>query len=208
MIGAPFVIACSDDSSDEEVDNMASNKGKSLRELMASQGKGQSSKVPTKSQTSVLPPAAPQIPADLNLKVNLDLKKKRPVESLEEGEVGLHQGSKQQKTTQRHRDKRAPFVESREETERVEVRMPPRTWSPRLEVDGVAIPYNASIREYNRGRAGYIAEALEQPVLLPKDMEAYRRFLQPELFLSLKRDLAMVRQFILSSVRSLDYIIF
>ena len=36
----PLVIACSDDSSDEEVDNMASNKGKSLRELMASQGKG------------------------------------------------------------------------------------------------------------------------------------------------------------------------
>ncbi|XP_050241142.1 uncharacterized protein LOC126690045 [Quercus robur] len=87
VIGAPLVIACSDDSLDEEVDNMASNKGKSLRELMASQGKGQSSKVPTKSQTSVLPPAAPQIPADLGLKVNPNLKKKRPVESLEEGEI-------------------------------------------------------------------------------------------------------------------------
>ena len=109
---------------------------------MASRGNGQSSKVPTKSQTSVLPPAAPQIPADLNLKVNLDLKKKRPVESLEEGEVGLHQGSKQQKTTQKHQDKRAPSVESREETERVEVRMPPRTWSPQLEVDEASIPYN------------------------------------------------------------------
>ena len=58
--------------------------------------------------------------------------------------------------------------------ERAEVRMPPHTWSPRLEVDGAAIPYNASIREYNRGRVGYIAEALEQPVLLPRDMEAYR----------------------------------
>ena len=41
VIGAPpHVIACSDDSSDEEVDNMASNKGKSLRELMATRGKG------------------------------------------------------------------------------------------------------------------------------------------------------------------------
>ena len=36
----PFVIACLDDSSDEKVDNMASNKGKSLRELMATRGKG------------------------------------------------------------------------------------------------------------------------------------------------------------------------
>ena len=39
---------------------------------------------------------------------------------------------------------------------------------------------------------GYIAEALEQPSLLPKDMEAYRRFTQNDLILSLKRDLAMV----------------
>ena len=92
--------------------------------------------------------------------------------------------------------------------ERAEVHMPPRTWSPRLEVDGAAIPYNASIREYNQGRAGYIAEALEQYVLLPRDMKAYRRFSQPELFLSLKRDLAMVRKFIFSSVRSLDPIMF
>ena len=61
-----------------------------------------------------------------------------------------------------------------------------------MELDGVAIPYTASVRKYNRGRAGYTAEALEQPVLLPWDMEAYRRFSQPELFLSLKRDLAMV----------------
>ena len=73
------------------------------------------------------------------------------------------------------------------------MRVNPRTWSPKLKVDGVTIPYTASVREYNRGRAGYIAEALEQPVLLPRDMEAYRRFSQPELFLSLKRDLAMVK---------------
>ena len=71
-----------------------------------------------------------------------------------------------------------------------------------MELDGVAIPYTASVREYNRGRVGYIAEALEQPVLLPRDMEAYRRFSQPELFLSLKRDLAMVSH---SSTLSLNH---
>ena len=82
------------------------------------------------------------------------------------------------------------------------MRVPPRIWSPKLEVDGVVIPYTASVREYNRGRVGYIAEALEQPILLPWDMEAYRRFSQPELFLSLKRDLAMVSD---SSTLSLSY---
>ena len=83
-------------------------------------------------------------------------------------------------------------MESRDEENRAEVRATPRTWSPKLELDGVAIPYNASIRDYNRGRAGYVADALEQPLLLPRDMEAYRRFSQLEIFLSLKRDLAMV----------------
>ena len=91
---------------------MASNKGKSLRELMASRGKGQSSKVPSKSQTPILPPVAPQLPVDLGLKVNPNLKKKRPAEFLEEGEVGPRQGGKQQKTTREHKDKRAQFVES------------------------------------------------------------------------------------------------
>ena len=63
------------------------DKGKSLRELMASRGKGQSSEAPAQSQTQVLPPVAPQVPSNLGLKVNPDLKKKRPAETPEEGEV-------------------------------------------------------------------------------------------------------------------------
>ena len=69
---------------------------------------------------------------------------------------------------------------------------PTRTWSPKLEMDGVPIAYDASFRHYCERNAGHVAEALEQPLLLLKDMEAYRNFNHPELFLSLKRDLAMV----------------
>ena len=54
-----------------------------------------------KSQISILPPTALQIPADVGLKANPDLKKKRLVESLEEGEVGPLQGGKQQKNDPR-----------------------------------------------------------------------------------------------------------
>ena len=54
------------------------------------------------------------------------------------------------------------------------------------------IAYDATLRHYCGGHAGLVAEALEQPLLLPQDMEAYRTFNYPELFLSLKRDLAMV----------------
>ena len=43
-----------------------------------------------------------------------------------------------------------------------------------------------------RGHSGYIVEALEQLLLHARDMDALRRFKQPDHFLSLKRGLAMV----------------
>ena len=82
--------------------------------------------------------------------------------------------AKQQKTTRGQKSKRANSMESREEENQAEVRVNPCVWSPKLELDEVAIPYTALVQEYNRGRAGYIAEAMEQPVLLPRDIEAYR----------------------------------
>ena len=83
-------------------------------------------------------------------------------------------------------------MESREEQHRADVRMTQCIWSPWLEVDGAPIPWGASVCEFQKRRAGYIAEALEQPLLLPKDMDGYRHFKQNDLFLSLKKDLAMV----------------
>ena len=73
-----------------------------------------------------------------------------------------------------------------------QVRRPTRTWSPKLEVDGVPIAYDVTLRHYCGGHVGLVAEALEQPLLLSKDMEAYRNFNHSKLFLSFKRDLAMV----------------
>ena len=81
-----------------------------------------------------------------------------------------------------------------------QVHRPTRTWSPKLEVDGALIAWDASLRHYHRGHAGHVAEALEQPLLLPKDMEAYKTFSHLELFLSLKRDLAMVSDLIYRSI--------
>ena len=101
------------------------------------------------------------IPTDLGLKPIPDLKKKRPIEVLEEGEVGPQKGIKQQKVAKDARDRRSHFVDSREEQNRADVHMTQCTWSLRLEVDRTPIPWNASVREFHRGRAGYIAEALE-----------------------------------------------
>ena len=64
--------------------------------------------------------------------------------------------------------------------------------APRLEMDGAPIPYDSTIWESQKEHATHLVEALEQPLLLPKDMAALRRTKQSELFMSLKRDLAMV----------------
>jgi len=46
------------------------------------------------------------------------------------------------------------------------------------------------------GMAGYVANAMEQPLLLPKDMADLRSVRKYEVFLGLKRDLAMVSFFL------------
>ena len=80
------------------------------------------------------------------------------------------------------------------------MRRPTRTWSPKLEVYSAPIAWDASLRHYHGGHTSHVVEALEQPLLLPKDMEAYRSFTHLELFLSLKRDLVMVSYFLHCSI--------
>ena len=138
------------------------------------------------------PPPSPQLPTDLGLKPNPELRRKRQQEAPKEGEIGPPKGNKQQRKSQDQRSRRSNSVESRENPPVAQVRCPSRIWSPKLEVDGVPIAWDTSIRHYHGGHAGHVAEALEQPLFLPKDMEVYKHFSQQELFLSLKRDLAMV----------------
>ena len=83
-------------------------------------------------------------------------------------------------------------MDNREEAQVAQARRSPRTWSPVLEVDGMPIAYDATLRHYRGGHASLMVEALQQPLLLPQDMAAYRSVNHPDLFLSLKRDLAMV----------------
>ena len=75
--------------------------------------------------------------------------------------MGPWKGTKQQKVVPDTRDRRSQSVDSREEQHRVGVRMPQRIWSFRLEMNGAPIPWGASVREFQKGQAGYIAEALE-----------------------------------------------
>ena len=82
-------------------------------------------------------------------------------ETLEEGKVGPRKGTKQEKGVPDARGRKSQSMDSREEQNRADVRMTQRTWSPQLELDRAPIPWNASVREFQRGQAGYIAEVLE-----------------------------------------------
>ena len=166
------------DSSDEE-EAMAPKTGPSLKELMKNRNKAPSPKDKNKSKPPTNPPP-PQILANLGLKPNPDLRKKRQIETAEEGELGPSKGSKQPKQSQDHRNRKSSSVDNREEPTVAQVRWPTRTWSPMLEVDGMPIAYDATLRHYCGGQAGLMAEALEQPLLLLQDMEAYRTFNHPK----------------------------
>ena len=82
------------DTSDEE-EAMAPKTGPSLKELMKNRNKTPSPKDKNKSKPPANPPPPPpQIPTDLGLKPNPDLRKKRPIDTVEEGELGPSKGNK------------------------------------------------------------------------------------------------------------------
>ena len=63
-------------------------------------------------------------------------------------------------------------MDNREEVPVAQVRRSARTWSPVLEVDGMPIAFDATLRHYRGGHVSLVAEALEQPLLLPQDLAA------------------------------------
>ena len=54
------------------------------------------------------------------------------------------------------------------------------------------LPSDSSIRDSQQRRAGYVADSVEQVLLLPRDMAKLRNLKKHEVFISLKRDLALV----------------
>ena len=120
------IITYVGDSSDNEEEEMAPKTGPSLRELMKGRNKAPSPQEKAKSKPPMNPPP-PQLPTDLGLKPNPDLRRKRYIEAHEEGEVGLSKGSKQQRQSQDPRSRRSGSVDSREELPVVQVRRLTRT---------------------------------------------------------------------------------
>ena len=99
QIPAPIVTYV-EDFSDNEAEKMAPKSGKSLRELMKGRNMAFIPQDINKSKPPVNPPPPPpppppQLPADLGLKPNPELRRRRQQEDPEEGEIGPPKGNKQ-----------------------------------------------------------------------------------------------------------------
>ena len=94
MQTSAHVVTYIADTSDEE-EAMAPKTRPSLKELMKNRNKAPSPQNKNKSKPPANPPPPPpQIPADLGLKPNPDLRRKRPVDTVDKGELGPSKGNK------------------------------------------------------------------------------------------------------------------
>ena len=186
-----LIVTCIDSSSKEEDKMPLDNRKKGLHELLA--GKVKRS-VPKDTSGSQVPPVLPPPPSSINPFAPANFKKrKKDKEVAEEGEMIPFDEGVPPKLPKMTKGKgRASSIESKKVKPLAEVHPPAQEWIPQLEMGGTAIPWNSSIMEFQRGNAYYVANALEQPLLLPKDMATLKNMRQQDLFLSLKRDLALV----------------
>ena len=138
-----LVIAQVDTSQEIEEEGIDLKRRSSLRGLLSNRNKGQSSKdAPKEQTTSKAPPPLPPT-SDPTLQSIPNLRRKRPVEELEEGEVGPEK-AKHQKKGKEPKVKRTRSVDSRDEDA---IRREQRTWSPLLELDGAPISWDATLWE-------------------------------------------------------------
>ena len=92
------IVTYVEDYSDNEAEEMAPKSGKSLRELMKGRNTAPTPQEANKSKPPVNPPPPPlQLPTDLGLKPNPELRRKRQHEAPEEGKLGPPKGNKQQR---------------------------------------------------------------------------------------------------------------
>ena len=74
-----------------------------------------------------------------------------------------------------------------EEDKRVDHQAAAPVWASRMVVDEAPLLEDASIQDFQRDTAGYVANAMEQSLLLPKDIADLRSMRHYEVFLELKR---------------------
>ena len=112
-------------------------------------------------------------------------------------------GTKQTLPPREDKVQRAPKqakVRQKGDEKRSNPQMGPTAWLLTPMLDGEPLLADASIRNFQEGKGGDVADAVEQALLLPGDMAELRGMRRHEVFLSLKRYISMVHSFPISLV--------
>ena len=153
---------------------------------------------PGKSVQPKLPPPPPKSPLyapqpTLPSRVEqVDPKKRREQKGKDVVETGRLRPTSEEEAQRATKQQKVSHTPSRG-AKRTDIQLlEPQAWLLAPMLGGEPLMDDASIRDFNGGIGGHIALALEQTLLLPKDMVELRGFRKSEVFLHTKRFLGMV----------------
>ena len=137
------------------------------------------------------PPRAPQpiLPSRIE---QADPKRRREQKGKDVIETGRPHPTNEEEAQRAAKQQKVSHAPS-QGVERTEIQPPePQAWLPAPMLSGEPLMDDASIRDFNGGIGCHVATALEQNLLLPRDMVEFRGLRRNEVFLNTKRYVGMV----------------
>ena len=152
-------------------------------------GKSTQSKLPPFPPKSPPPASQPSLPSRTE---QADPKRKREQKGKEVMETGRSRPTREEEAQGAAKQQKVSQVFSRGE-ERTDIQPPePQAWLPAPMLGGEPLMDDTSMRDFNGGIGCHVASALEQTLLLPKDMVELRGLRKNKVFLNAKRYLGIV----------------
>ena len=152
-------------------------------------GKSTQPKLSPSSPKSPFPPPQPFLPSRPEL---VDPKRKREQKGKDVVETGRSRPTCEDEAQRATKQQKVSHVSQRG-MERADTQLPdPQVWLLAPMLGNEPLRDDASLRDFNRGIGCHVASAMEEALLLPKDMFELRNIRKNEVFLNCKRYLGMV----------------
>ena len=137
------------------------------------------------------PPPAPQPPQPIKPEP-ANPKRRREQKGKDVVETGRSRPTRENEGQRVAKQQKVSHVSQRG-MERADTQLPdPQAWLPAPMLGDEPLRDDASLRDFNRGIGCHVALAVEETLLLPKDMSELRNIRKNEVFLNCKRYLGMV----------------
>ena len=152
-------------------------------------GKSTQPKLPLPPPKSPLPPPPPSLPSKPE---PTDSKRKREQKGKDVVETGRSHPTREDEAQRAAKQQKVSHVSQRG-MEKADTQPPEsQAWLPAPMLNGEPLRDDVSLRDFNGGIGCHVASALEETLLLPKDMTELRNIKKNEVFLNCKRYLDMV----------------